>query len=332
MSELRLNLVTRAWVIIAKERANRPGDFKKVRPKKDIPPYEANCPFCPGNEGMTPPETYRVAGEKGWKIRVTANKYGALSQTGTRMRCTDGLRRSVSGVGTHEVIVETPSHNDSIALMDVPALRDILMTYKNRFSDAYSNPNVGHVILFKNHGVGAGTSLQHPHAQLIGSPVTPIQIRDRMEAYVHFYDDTGRCLICMMTETEREDQTRIILETDEFLTFIPYAALSPFHIWIFPKRHAASFVGITERELDDLAINLKATLEKLYHGLGDPDFNFIIRSNRPKDADSEYFHWYMSIIPRVTMMAGFELGSGMYINTGIPEESADFLRNVPVGT
>ena len=131
---------------------------------------------------------------------------------------------------------------------------------------------------------------------------------------------------------EREDQIRIILETDEFLTFIPYAALSPFHIWIFPKRHAASFVGITERELDDLAINLKATLEKLYHGLGDPDFNFIIRSNRPKDADSEYFHWYMSIIPRVTMMAGFELGSGMYINTGIPEESADFLRNVPVGT
>ncbi|MFQ5329073.1 MAG: galactose-1-phosphate uridylyltransferase [Thermodesulfobacteriota bacterium] len=330
MSELRLNLVTRTWVIIAKERANRPEEFKRVRSSEEIPTYKGDCPFCPGNEGMTPPEVYRVAGEDGWKIRVTVNKYGALSQTGARVRCTDGLRRSVSGVGTHEVIVETPCHNGAMALMDVPSIRDILSTYKNRFCDAYNNPNVGHVILFKNHGVGAGTSLQHPHSQLIGSPVTPIQIRDRMEAYVHFYDDTGQCLICMMTETEGDDQSRVILETDEFLTFIPYAALSPFHIWIFPKRHTASFIGITDRELDDLATNLKATLAKLYHGLENPDFNFIIRSNRPKDADSEYFHWYMSIIPRVTMMAGFELGSGMYINTGIPEESASFLRNVAV--
>ena len=329
MTELRLNLVTRSWVIIAKERANRPEDFKREQSRFDLPAYAADCPFCPGNEDRTPTETYRVAGEGGWTIRVMPNKYAALAHEGNRLRCNDGLKRLITGTGVHEVIVETPAHNGALALLDVSSVREVIHTYRNRFCDAYGNPNVGHVILFKNHGVGAGTSLEHPHSQLIGSPVTPIQIRDRMEAYIHFYDDTGCCLICQVREMEEEDAVRIVFETDRFLAFVPYAALTPFHTWIFPKRHAASFMSITDDEMDDLAIVLRRVLAKIYHGLGNPDFNLIIRSNRPKDAESEHFHWYISIIPRLTLVAGFELGSGMHINTAVPEESAAFLRDFP---
>ncbi len=330
MSELRLNLITREWVIIAKERAKRPEDFIKTSPKKSLQPYLPDCPFCPGNESMTPPETYRISGKKEWKIRVTPNKFSALSISGTRKRHSNGVKRLVTGVGIHEVIIESPCHNSAIPTMPKGDINDIIKTYKNRFIDAHSNPNVGHVIIFKNHGPGAGTSLEHPHSQLIGSPVTPIQVRDRMEAFVHFFDDTGRCILCKTIDMEKREGIRIILETEHFLSFIPYAALSPFHTWIFPKKHSASFSDITDEESEDLAINLKTTLAKLYYGLEDPNYNYVIRSNRPKDSYSEYYHWYISIIPRLTMAAGFELGSGMYINISVPEESAEFLRKVKI--
>jgi UDPglucose--hexose-1-phosphate uridylyltransferase len=330
MSELRLNLITREWVIIATERAKRPKDFKKIRSIKKQQSYLQECPFCLGNEAMTPPETYRVSGGKEWTVRVTPNKFPALSSSGTRKRHSNGVKRLVTGVGVHEVIIETPLHNSTIPIMPKNDIIDVIKTYKNRFINAHSNPNVGHVIIFKNHGPGAGTSLEHPHSQLIGSPVTPIQVRDRMEAFVHFFDDTGRCLLCKTIDSEKREGTRVILETEHFLSFIPYAALSPFHTWIFPKRHSASFSDITGEELEDLATNLKTTLAKLYYGLEDPNYNYVLRSNRPQDCYSEYYHWYISIVPRLSMAAGFELGSGMYINTTIPEESAEFLRKVKI--
>ncbi len=139
---------------------------------------------------------------------------------------------------------------------------------------------------------------------------------------------TGECLLCRIMSEEKEEGTRVILETEHFISFIPYAALSPFHIWVFPKRHCGSFSDITEDEISDLALNLKTILAKLYLGLNDPDFNYVIRSNRPRDAKSDYFHWYMTIVPRVSTTAGFELGSGMFINTALPEESAEYLRAV----
>lgn len=326
MPELRLNLVTREWTIIATERAKRPEDFKKAVVKKEIPSFVETCPFCPGNEAKTPLETFSIKDKNGWRIRVTPNKFPALSCEGKRERINNGLKRLVTGVGIHEVIVETPLHNTTTALLPHQDVVDIIKTYKNRFLEGYKDPRIDHIIIFKNHGEGAGTSLEHPHSQLISSPVIPIQIRDRLEAAVHFFDDTGKCLLCMTMEMEKKEGTRIVLETDHFITFIPYAALSPFHTWVFPKRHAASFGDITEEETKDLALNLKTTLAKLYYGLDNPDYNYCIRSSRPRDADSEYFHWYLSITPRLSKAAGFELGSGMFINASLPEESARFLR------
>lgn len=329
MPELRLNLVTREWVIIATERAKRPQDFKSSyteRPSQ--PPYLSTCPFCPGNERKTPEEHFRICEDSGWKIRAVSNKYPALSRTGDREWSADWFKRSVTGVGVHEVIIESPRHNANIALMEPGHVQDIIRAYKDRFIEAHGDKRIEHVIIFKNHGEGAGTSLDHPHTQLIGTPVVPLQFRDRVQFAMHYFDDTGKCLICSVLKQDLEEGTRVIMDTEHFTTLIPYAALSPFHTWIFPKRHSASFSDVTDAELKDLAFHLKTILSKFYYGLENPDYNYVIRSSRPEDSRNEYCHWYLSIVPRLTKTAGFELGSGMFINTSIPEKSAEFIRSV----
>ena len=329
MSELRLNLITREWVIIASERARRPDDFKQKKHRVNIPEFIESCPFCPGNENRTPDELMRISDSRGWKIRVTPNKFPALSSKQARKRMNEGNRHLLTGYGQHEVVIESPLHNTSIALMLPEEISDIVRTYRTRFDELYKDPGIEHVIIFKNHGERAGTSLAHPHSQIIATPVTPFLVRNRIEEGIRYFDNTGECLICATLHDELSDGRRIILDTEHFVTFIPYAALSPFHVWIFPKRHCATFSTITNEEINDFSLNLKTILLKLYEGLEDPDFNFSIHSQNPKECTSEYFHWYLSIVPRVIQTAGFELGSGIYINSAIPEKSAEFLRNIP---
>ncbi|HBG92014.1 MAG: galactose-1-phosphate uridylyltransferase [Nitrospirae bacterium GWF2_44_13] len=328
MPELRLNLITREWVIIATERAKRPNEFRQKRDKKYLPDHDKNCPFCPGNEDKTPGEIMKVSSDGSWKIRVTPNKFSALSFEGERKRINEGLKHLVTGVGRHEVIIESALHNTPTALMPVADAADILRIYKNRFLDIYNDPRIEHVIIFKNNGEKAGTSIEHAHSQIVGTPVTPMQVRDRIDETTRYFNNTGGCLMCATVRSELSEGRRIILDTNHFVTFIPYAALSPFHTWIFPKKHSASFGDISDEEIADLAYNLKTALSKIYHGLDNPDYNYVIRSESPKESGSEYFHWYLSIVPRVIQAAGFELGSGMYINTSLPEEIAEFLRKV----
>lgn len=328
MSELRLNLITREWVIIATERAKRPEDLKRIKNKQYLPEYSDTCPFCPGNEQRTPDEITRIPYKDKWKIRVTPNKFSVLSLDVERQRKNEGRRHSITGFGKHEVIIESPLHNMIISRMTVGDIADVIRIYRDRFDALYQEPGIEHVIIFKNYGEEAGTSLLHPHSQIIGTPVTPLQVRHRIEEGMRYFDNTGGCLMCASLNDEISDGRRIILNTDHFVTFMPFAALSPFHTWIFPKRHCATFSSIKEDEINDLALHLKNILRKFYVGLEDPDFNYIIRSENPKECKSEYFHWYVSIVPRLTQTAGFELGSGMYINTSIPEESAEFLNKV----
>lgn len=328
MPELRLNLVTRDWVIIATERAQHPADFKREEEKAPAPHYLESCPFCPGNESKTSEEHFRLKDAEGWKVRVVANRYPAVLRQGERQRVIDGVKRLVTGVGAHEVIVETPLHDTTPALFDVGHLESILRVYKERFTEAYRDPRVEHVIIFKNNGEAAGTTIVHPHSQLIAIPVIPVQYRDRIRAAMHYFDETGTCMVCDNLNMERKDGKRIIHETEHFVSFIPYAALSPFHTWIFPKRHSASFSGISEGELRDFTQHLKIVLSKLYLGLEDPDYNYVVRSSRPRDIGNEFSHWYLSIIPRVSKAAGFELGTGMFINSCVPEEAAAYLRAV----
>jgi UDPglucose--hexose-1-phosphate uridylyltransferase len=266
----------------------------------------------------------------GWRVRVVPNKYPALIPTGDRVRKIEGIYRSLTAVGTHEVVVEHPRHDMTMALMQVSEVADVLQVYLQRYGHIRQDPRIEAIIIFKNHGEGAGTSLQHPHAQIAATPIVPNQFRMRMEEAIRYFDDTGECVFCSTLREELDDAERIVFETKHFVAFVPYAALSPFHTWIFPRRHASSFDEISNQEIDDLALNLRTVLAKLFKGLNNPDFNYSIRSIPTRDAHSEYFHWYVTIIPRVSKTAGFELGSGMYINTTVPEESARFLRDISI--
>ncbi|HOJ70259.1 MAG TPA: galactose-1-phosphate uridylyltransferase [Syntrophorhabdaceae bacterium] len=328
MPEIRLNTITGDWVIIATERAKRPEDFSCQKEKRELPSYSERCPFCPGNESMTPDETFRIAKNGMWSVRSVPNKFSALSPVGNIEKSKDDFKYAISGVGLHEVIIETPQHNMTTALLPVEQVYDILLTYQNRMLAFYSDPRIEHVIIFKNHGVGAGTSLEHPHSQIVGIPVFPGQVMGRLGEAIrnYYYVNFGECLYCTYLKGELRDGSRIVAENDSFVAFVPYAALSPFHLWIFPRKHDACFASIDEKQLLDLSYILKDILLRLYKGLDNPDFNYMIRSLSPRGADSKYFHWYIAIVPRVSQAAGFELGTGMFINTALPEESARFLR------
>jgi Galactose-1-phosphate uridylyltransferase len=214
--------------------------------------------------------------------------------------------------------------------MSADAVSHVLSVYRQRYSIIRQDPRIEAIIIFKNHGEEAGTSIVHPHSQLVATPIVPYQIRSRIDEAIRYFDDTGECVGCRTVQDELRAKERVIHETEHFVCFIPYAALSPFHTWIFPKRHSCSFDAITQEELNDLAVMMKIVLAKLYVGLNNPSYNYSIRSIPTREQQAEYFHWYLSIIPRVSKTAGFELGSGMFINTAVPEDSASFLREVKV--
>lgn len=332
MSELRQNMATKQWVIIATERARRPEEFIdwSQRPSPEaLPAHDPTCPFCPGNEEGPEMEVLRLpAGEEEWLVRVVHNKYPALHELGDRVRHFDGVHRSISGVGYHEVVIEGRQHNLSPALLTAEDLARTLMAFQTRGVTMSMDDRIEHVIYFKNHGPKAGTSLVHPHSQIIGLPVVPYDVRARDEEARRYFDDTGACVYCTMLEDEMRDRKRVVTENEDYVAFLPYAALSPFHVWIVPREHHSSYLMVSPIAIQRLAEISRDVLRRMYFGLNDPDYNIVLRSSPVKAWYADHLHWYVSLIPRVTQTAGFELGSGMYINTALPEESAAFLRSV----
>jgi UDPglucose--hexose-1-phosphate uridylyltransferase len=333
MSEIRENKITGESVIIAPERAKRGGDLVSAGERISAAPYLASCPFCPGNEALTAEERFRFTGESdGWILRSVVNKFSVLSPMGElRPPGRPGLGESrVNGAGLHEVLIESPRHDGLMAEFSISHVHRILEGYRHRFAEFYGDPRVRHVIIFKNHGADAGASQQHPHSQIVGLPIVPGQILERTERARRFFDSTGRCLACMEISEERTHGCRIITEGDSFVTFIPYAALSPYHLWIFPKAHAACFSEQPVETLAELASTLRTILRKVYGMLGNPALNLVIRSLGPEEKNARHFHWYISIVPRINKRAGFELGTGMYVNPSLPEACAQALREFSV--
>lgn len=329
MSELRYNIINREWIVIATERAKRPHDF--VKPQKDalpIPAFKQGCPFCPGSEGDLSDETFRIGDKEKWKTRSIYNKFPAFSPKEKLTRYNDGIYHSISGYGVAEVIIESPKHNLCIALMSDEEVEDIIRTYKSRYLSLREKEGIEAVVIFRNHGSGAGTSIEHPHSQLIATPIVPPQIRNRVESAMSFFDVTGKCIFCATLEQELAAKKRIVSDNGTFVSFVPYAGAAPFITWIFPRRHMSSFGDMNDAEVKGLASMLRLTISKLYYGLNNPDFNYMIRSIPVKEDGKAYFHWYLSIVPRITLPAGFEVGSGIFINSSLPEESAEFLRQV----
>ena len=329
MSELRYNAISGDWVIIASERAKRPKDFKKPAQAKDaIPQYQKECPFCVGNETASGEETFRLGDKKSWQVRCIYNKFPALSPKEDISRHVDGLYNSATGYGFHEVLVEHPRHDLTIPLMPDENVENIVKTYKSRYMVLESQKSIEAITIFKNQGPQAGASLTHPHSQIIATLIVPPDIRRKMERAALYFDVTGKCIFCATLAEELSQKKRIVLETDNFVSFVPFASAMPFIIWIFPRRHTSSFGETSDTEIKDLSRHLKAVLGKLRRGLDNPDFNCTIRSVPVREKGAEYFHWFMNIVPRIANPAGFELGSGIFINASIPEECAEFLRQV----
>jgi UDPglucose--hexose-1-phosphate uridylyltransferase len=328
MPELRQNIVTREWVIIASERSRRPNDFTDAHRRtltEAHNAYDAGCPFCPGNEELDL-EVERFPREGLWQTRVVRNKFPALQNDGIPARDFSGVYHRISGVGYHEVLVDHPRHNTTLALMSPHEIHLVLDAFQRRGIAMSGDPRIEHIIYFKNHGESAGASLQHPHSQIIALPVVPGGVHRRMEAARHYFRDMGRCSVCDMLQSEAESQERMIGHGKHFSAFLLFAALSPFHIWVVPHRHMASFLDVEPHEMADLAQLLGVVLRRIYFTLHDPDYNMIIRTTPVRETNCTFFHWYLSLVPRVSRMAGFEMGSGMHINPCLPEECASFLK------
>jgi UDPglucose--hexose-1-phosphate uridylyltransferase len=332
MAELRQNMATKDWVIISTERAKRPDAYvekhKPVITETQLF-FDPNCPFCPGNEEIDL-EVTRTPDTSDWQTRVVKNKFPALSEQGVVSRTFDGVHRSISGVGYHEVVVEHPRHNTTLALMKPNAIKIFLQTLYWRGWEMQKDDRIEQVIYFKNHGPQAGASLRHPHSQIIGLPVVPNDIRRRIEEARRYFDDTGYCVYCTMMQDEIKNKARLVALSKHFVAFVLYAAPAPFHIWIIPRKHSVSFLYSQDDELFDLAMVIRDVLRRLYVGLRDPAYNLIIRTAPVKEISNDYLHWYVTIVPRLSRSAGFELGSGIFINPSIPEESAEFLRKIKI--
>jgi UDPglucose--hexose-1-phosphate uridylyltransferase len=332
MPEFRQNMVSKEWVIIATERAKRPDQFlQKKEVSKPLPSHQKDCPFCPGNESMTPPPVFSIERNGSWSLRVVPNKFAALQSDLTTERKHEGRFLKADGFGIAEVIIESPFHNRTIATMDLEEVKNTVLTYRERYLALSNNGQLDLITIFRNYGEKAGTSLEHPHSQIIATPIVPPHVRNPLYQSQLACDTYGDCIYCGMMEEERRQQVRIVKETQYFLVICPFASRSPFETRIYPKIHHSSFATVSDQELKDFAFALQDTLKRLRIGLNDPDYNYIIRSAPIEDTNVKYDHWYAVIVPKLTTPAGFELGTGIYINSTLPEQCAEFLRGVQIG-
>jgi len=329
MPELRKDPIIGRWVIIATERAKRPTDFQG-EPAEPSPSF---CPFCEGNEDKTPPEiiSYRAQGtsanKPGWRLRVVPNKFPALQIEGNLDKRGIGIYDRMNGIGAHEVIIESPQHALTLTALSTHQIQDMLWAYRDRLTDLKRDIRFTYGMVFKNVGKTAGASLEHTHSQIIVLPTVPRTVADEMRGGKAFYDYRGRCIFCDIISQELDDGKRVVLDTQNFLVYEPYAARFPFETWILPKRHMSHYEDIAKLGTEELAFCLKTTLQKIENALNMPAYNYMVHTTPFDVSDVDYYHWHIEIIPRLTKVAGFEWGTGFYINPVPPEAAAEFLRN-----
>jgi UDPglucose--hexose-1-phosphate uridylyltransferase len=325
MPELRKDPITDSWVIISTDRARRPSDF--VRESTPREPSGRFCPFCPGNENKTPPEVLAWRDESTWSLRVIPNKFPVLGIEGDLNREGEGLFDKMQGIGAHEVIIEAPEH--VLSLTDLPerSIERVLCAFRERVRDLKNDRRLRYVMLFKNQGEFAGATLEHTHSQLIALPVVPKRVQEEINGAKGYYDFKERCIFCDLIRQEAKSRERVVMETDRFIVLEPYAARFPFETWILPKKHESHFEDTDPQSIGSLASVLRATLRKIEKVLEWPPYNFLVHTAPLQEAANPWFHWHIEIIPKLTRVAGFEWGSGFYINPTPPEESAKFLRD-----
>lgn len=338
MNELRKDPILGNWVIISPERGKRPQAYAQLQ--RVIKKKETVCPLCSGNESLTPPEIYALRPKrskpdtKGWGVRVVPNRFPALGRKKELVSKRLGMFDVMSGFGAHEVIIETPEHDKNLKDQSVKELSKVLKTFQYRIEELYKDKHLHYCLVFKNEGWEAGASLEHPHSQLIATPVIPKRIKEELVGSRNYFKGRKRCVYCDILSQERKNGERIVYENKEYLAFCPFASRFPFEIWLLPKKHNADFCSRTTKEsISLLADALRTTIQKLAQALDNPQYNYVIhtapnpisRHGYGKNIDRN-FHWHIEIIPRLTRVAGFEWGADFYINPMAPEEAARSLR------
>ncbi len=330
MAELRKDPIIGRWVIISTERGKRPYDFG-VEPEGTKGGF---CPFDPGNEHTTPPEilAYREDGSApntpGWLLRVVNNKFPALSIEEELDRRGEGMFDKMNGFGTHEVIIESPDHQVTLATISLEGFFRVLTAFRDRIAALSEDPRFKYVLIFKNQGRAAGASLEHSHSQLIGLPIVPELVMEELSGGKFYYNYKERCVFCDMIRQELQQGVRVVLENTEFVAISPFAPRSPFETWILPKAHHSSYVDLKEDSFHLLAEVFSETLKSLEKALGKVPYNFILHTSPIGEPELAYYHWHFEIMPKLTLIAGFEWGSGFYINPTPPEDAAQYLREV----
>jgi UDPglucose--hexose-1-phosphate uridylyltransferase len=324
MPEIRKDPVFGRWVIIASERGLRPNEFR-LGSGPGEGPY--TCPFCAGHEELTPPEIYSLPREKGgWRLRVVRNKYPALEDGGSPENRRSGIYNKMDGMGFHEVVIETPEHGTLLETMPVENVADVIRTFMLRVSAIKKDPRIKYVMIFKNHGRNAGASLLHPHSQIIAMPMAPLRVMQEIDGAADYHRERGTCVFCDIVKEEIDFKRRVVAENEEFLAVTPYASRFSFETWILPKKHASHFEDMPQEHAALLAAALKTTLNKLSVSLPDLSYNLIVHTMPVQEASAEHYHWHIEIMPKLSHVAGFEWGTGFYINTVSPEDAADILN------
>ncbi|MEJ5172407.1 MAG: DUF4921 family protein [Hydrogenothermaceae bacterium] len=342
-SELRYDYINDRWALISIERSRRPHDYTVSiyeEPTTDL----SKCPFEYGNEDKTPPEVFAIRPDgslpntPGWKVRVFPNKYPALRLENEKKREGDGFFEKIGGFGAHEVIVETPDHFKHIQDFNQEEHFYMFFTFRERIKALYQDVRIGYVHIFKNHGKEAGKSLVHSHSQLIALPTIPTKIETQIKQSKKYFKEKERCYLCDEIKAEIKENKRVVYENGKFIAYCPYGSLFPFQVRIAPKFHSHDFSAVSDSDLRELSECMEYIVKKLHKALINPPFNFVINTSPPvreNPVNPDYFygirqfyHWHIEILPRITTLAGFELGTDIYINPTPPEEAAKFLIEV----
>jgi len=330
MPELRKDPIIGRWVIISTERGKRPVDYEVIWE----PATKGSCPFCYGNESLTPPEIMAIRNNgtspnsPGWQLRVVPNKFPALRVEGELEKSGEGLYDKMTGIGAHEIFIESPAHDLHLADMSSGQIADLLKAFAARMQDLKRDIRLKYLMVFKNQGFRAGATMEHSHSQLIATPIVPKNIKEEMEGSLEYFKYKERCVFCDIVKQELGDTRRLVIQNDLFISIVPFAARFPFETWILPQRHISSFEDSSASDLTALAEILKETLLRMNRSVGTPPYNLVLHTAPCDQPKVEYYHWHIEIMPRLTRVAGFERGTGFYINPTPPEEAAAFLREV----
>jgi UDPglucose--hexose-1-phosphate uridylyltransferase len=325
--QLRKDPIVDRWVLIAPDRARRPFQLSEstARLAADW------CPFCEGEEARTPPEVFAVRRPDsrpdfpGWSVRVVPNIFPAARRDAP-ICDSDGSFDAVPGYGAHEIVVESPQHESSIAALSESQVRSVFCVYRQRLTALSADARLRYVQIFKNHGAGAGATVEHVHSQILGVPLVPREITAELASVEQFHRETGRCIFCDLIEREIDDGARVIASTDHCIAIVAFAGRFPYETWVLPKRHEGDFRKTDDAVIADAAALTRLILQRLESVIARPSYNVALHTSPLHDTARPDYHWHWEILPRVTGIAGFELSAGWFINPTPPELAAERLR------